>query len=246
MKKAFKRGQIFILNQVDSTNTYAAGLSVNTSEGSIVWALDQTKGRGQGENLWESEPGKNLTFSIILYPAFLSASNQFYISKIVSLAIFDLVSLYADNISIKWPNDIYTDDKKIAGILIENSIKADKIEKSVIGIGININQKNFLSAAQNPSSLSLITGKEYDLREILEILWEKIDFWYTILKEKKLFVIDSDYLKVLYRFNELSNFKGNGKCFKGRIINVNREGIIEISDEEKGLRRFLHKEVEYL
>lgn len=246
MKKIFKSGKIFELDEVDSTNNYASLLSVNTPEGSIVWALEQTQGRGQGKNRWESEPGKNLTFSIVLYPTFLDASDQFYISKIISLALADFISRFAENVCIKWPNDIYINEKKIAGILIENSIERHYIKQSIVGIGINLNQKKFTGNAPNPLSLWQHTGREYNLRETLLELWDLIDNRYSLLIEKNNKIIDNDYLRSLYRFNKIADYRANGKQFSGKIVSIEKEGGIVIRDEKNTIRKFMYKEVEFL
>jgi BirA family biotin operon repressor/biotin-[acetyl-CoA-carboxylase] ligase len=246
VKKVFKNRRIFELNVVDSTNSYASELPPGMPEGSIVWALNQIKGRGQGDSRWESEPGKNLTFSIILYPTFLKAVDQFYISKVISLAIVDLLTLFTDRVSIKWPNDIYAGDKKIAGILIENSVEFDNIKQSIAGIGINLNQKIFASDAPNPLSLAQITGKEYGLKEMLEKLCALIENRYILIKDNGFQTIDDDYVSVLYRFNEPAIYLADGKAFKGRIIGVEPSGIIVVRDNDGIIRKFLHKEVEYV
>ncbi len=246
MEKVFKNRRIFELNVVDSTNSYASELPPGMPEGSIVWALNQIKGRGQGNNRWESEPGKNLTFSIILYPTFLKAADQFYISKVISLAVADLLALFADRVSIKWPNDIYVGDKKIAGIIIENSVEISNIKQSIVGIGINLNQKIFSSDAPNPLSLAQITGKDYDLKEMLEKLCDLIEYRYRFIKDNDFQTIDNDYVSVLYRFNESANYLADGKAFKARIIEVEPSGVLVVRDNNGIIRKFLHKEVEYV
>ena len=120
-------------------------------------------GKGQVGNSWESEAGKNLMFSVLLHPDFVPANQQFLISQISALAVQQMLETFVKPISVKWPNDIYWNDKKICGMLIENDIAGTKLINSIIGIGININQKKFISNAPNPVSLTQITGKEYDL-----------------------------------------------------------------------------------
>ncbi len=160
--------KLFLFESLPSTNSYAAFLLKNEviPEGAIVSAEYQTTGRGQGSNIWESENGKNLLISIILYPSIIYPASQFLISMALSLGICDFLKRFIPDCSIKWPNDIYVNDDKIAGILIENSIMGDKIESTIAGIGLNINQEKFLSDAPNPVSLSLITGKKYDLNSL--------------------------------------------------------------------------------
>ena len=127
--------------------------NTEVAEGTVVLAKEQTSGRGQVNNTWESSYGDNLLMSIVLYPEFLHAGNQFLLSKFVSLAIVDFLSYYLENVTIKWPNDIYVGNKKIAGVLIENSLRGAFISSSVVGIGLNVNQTEFSSSIPNPTSL---------------------------------------------------------------------------------------------
>jgi BirA family biotin operon repressor/biotin-[acetyl-CoA-carboxylase] ligase len=246
MEKPFKSKRIFKLNEVESTNSYALKLPPGVPEGSIVWTLNQTEGRGQGNNKWESEPGQNLTFSIILYPNLLQIENQFYISKIISLAVADFISLFTANVSIKWPNDIYVNNKKIAGILIENIIEGPVIKQSVAGIGININQKKFTNYVPNPLSLSLLTDRQYDLEEMLEMLCDLLEYRYILLKDNEFQTIDANYGDILYRLNQMAEYITDGEVFKGKIAKVEPDGTLIIQDENEKFRRFLHNQVGYV
>ena len=164
MNEENEQPRIIRLEETTSTNNYLRGLVGKESlpEGSIVVTEYQTAGRGQVGNTWESEPGKNLMFSIILYPDFLPANRQFLISQIAALSVKETLDAYVDGITVKWPNDSYWHDQKICGMLIENDLTGHSLYCSVIGIGININQREFLSDALNPVSLVQITGREYD------------------------------------------------------------------------------------
>ena len=174
-----------ILNEIESTNNYANQLILSNAaeEGTVVLTHYQIKGKGQGKNNWESEYGKNLLMSLILYPDFLPAESQFMISKIVSIALIEFLKNETDLVSIKWPNDIYADDRKVAGILIENSIKGQNLSSSVLGIGLNLKQLIFTSDAPNPVSLGQITGKNYEIERVAKIVVELILKWYDKLKE---------------------------------------------------------------
>jgi BirA family biotin operon repressor/biotin-[acetyl-CoA-carboxylase] ligase len=242
----FTRDKIFTFKEIDSTNKYAATLPLDSAEGTVVISEFQTQGRGQGVNFWESEAGKNLTFSIILKPSFLQAFDQFYISKIISLSIADFLSKYAGDISIKWPNDIYAGDRKISGILIENSISGISLMQCIAGIGVNINQERFTSSAPNPVSLKQITGNEYNINEMLLVLLEFIDGYYKILRTEDFNTLDGKYLKYLYRYKKMSDFMAKGKKFRGTIIGVETTGELIILDENGVQRKFMHKEVEYV
>ena len=161
--------QIIKLEETTSTNTYLDNLDVEREqpEGCVVTTYSQIAGRGQRGNSWEAEPGKNLTFSYLLRPDQIAPQEQFVISQAVSMAVVDVLSRYADGFSVKWPNDIYYRNSKIAGILIEHNLSGMSIARTIVGIGLNINQMQFLSDAPNPISLCQITGVEYDLDKFL-------------------------------------------------------------------------------
>jgi BirA family biotin operon repressor/biotin-[acetyl-CoA-carboxylase] ligase len=246
MAKIFENRKVIKLKEVDSTNIYAGRLSGDTPDGTVVWADVQLNGRGLGKNSWEGADGQNLTFSIKVYPTFLKAVQQFYLSKIVSLSVADFIFLYTANVSVKWPNDIYCNDKKIAGILIENSIEKDYIKESVIGIGININQKKFISEAPNPVSLNQLTNIEYDLHELLDVFISIFDYRYKMLQDNEYETIDENYLDRLYRKGIFAEFIAEGQRFTGKITGVDATGELSITDESGKITRFLYKEVEYL
>ena len=156
--------------KVESTNKTSLELQQEEIllDGTVIRAYEQSSGKGQETNQWESEKGKNLTISVVLYPFFIEPARQFLINIFISLSVMDLVSelLPGKNVKIKWPNDIYVDKKKVAGILINNTIKGNSFDYSVIGIGININQEVFKSDASNPVSVKNILGKKIG-RELL-------------------------------------------------------------------------------
>ena len=160
------------INETNSTNNYLQSLcsEQKVEELTVVVADFQTSGRGQRGNSWESAPSKNLLFSTVIFPEFLEARRQFLISQVISLAIKEELDTYTTDISIKWPNDIYWKEKKICGMLIENDLMGRNISQSIVGIGININQEAFHGAAPNPVSIYQITGKQYDIFEILKTI----------------------------------------------------------------------------
>ncbi len=246
MSKVFSRRKVFRLKEVDSTNLYASKLPENTPEGSVVVAEYQTKGRGQGSNKWESTPGENLMCSIILKPTFLKANMQFYLSKAIALAVADFISLYADSVSIKWPNDIYVKNKKIAGILIEHSIESDYIKQTIAGIGININQQQFSKGIPNPISLNMATGELYEIIELLDILISLIENRYVMLKELDFATLDENYLTSLFKYKVKSEYSANGMIFNGTITGVEPTGDLKILDESGQTHLFLNKEVEFI
>ena len=190
-----------ILAETTSTNTYLATLCQKEvcAELTTVYSSFQSAGRGQRGNSWESEAGKNLLFSFVVYPDFLEAHRQFYLSQVTALALHDVLSTYTEGISIKWPNDIYWKDKKICGTLIENDLTGIHISRSISGSGVNLNQERFLSDAPNPVSLCQITGNQYNPREILEQIIEKVTEYYQLLKENRTEVLETRYKEALYR-----------------------------------------------
>jgi BirA family biotin operon repressor/biotin-[acetyl-CoA-carboxylase] ligase len=231
--------EIIRLKEVDSTNRFFMDWlnREKLEEGTLVITDFQTAGRGADGSKWESEPSRNLTFSFVLYPTFLAIEAQFYLNKVVSLGLADLVAeLLPDrsDIRIKWPNDIYIGDHKVAGTLIQNGVKGSQFEFAVIGIGLNVNQLSFQGEAANPVSLHSVTGNAFNLEEVLEKTLEKIEQRYNLLKQGSKQAIDEDYLKNLYRMRQLSGFNYKGSLIQAKITGVNRYGhlILEIPGEK--------------
>jgi len=239
---------IIELERVDSTNTYADNMlqKSDLEEGTVIWALEQFAGRGLNENKWESEPGKNLTFSIILHPDFLSGEMQFRLNKTISLGILDFINSLMSDMAIKWPNDIYVGSRKIAGILIENKIMGSIIKTSIAGIGININQTHFGGEIPNPVSLIQVLRREMTLKEALKAVCQCIGYRYLQLRNGKNEITDNDYNQCLMGFNEWRSFlKKEGK-FEGKIDGVDDFGRLLIETREGDILSFNHKEIEYL
>jgi BirA family biotin operon repressor/biotin-[acetyl-CoA-carboxylase] ligase len=239
---------LIIKNYLPSTNTYASDLLREKSprEGTIVQTNFQSEGRGHAGNKWESEDGKNLLISIILYPTTINPSEQFIISIAVSLGICDFVNRFAGDSSVKWPNDIYVKNDKIAGILIENSVMGEKIENSIVGIGLNINQVLFKSDAPNPVSLKIITGADYILSDCLAELASDLDMRYKQIIAEEFQQIRSEYISKLYRLNEWSAFIDINGRFEGKIVTVTDSGKLVIERKPGKLTEYSFKEVEYI
>jgi BirA family transcriptional regulator, biotin operon repressor / biotin---[acetyl-CoA-carboxylase] ligase len=229
--------------ETDSTNNYAASqlLTKRPSEGAVFVTDSQIDGRGQASNRWESEPNKNLTFSIILYPEFL----EFELSKVISLGVTDYLKELTDNVRIKWPNDIYIGSSKVAGILIENSIRITKISSSVVGIGLNINQQVFKSNAPNPVSLNQITGQIYNLEDSLANLCLKLDGRYQQLRHGEFREIDEDYANMLFRRDVWSSFSDENGEFEGKLLGVDRIGQLRIETQSGKINKYQFKEVAF-
>lgn len=234
-------------NELHSTNNFALELikTQNSSAGTVVLALSQTDGRGQRTNTWESESCKNLTISIILKPEFLPIIDQFKISIVISLGVYDYLRNYLPAVSIKWPNDIYVGSEKIAGILIEHSIMGSTLSDSICGLGLNINQTKFISDAPNPTSLSILTKKEFDLDKELDLLLDCIEKRYFQLLKGGGKDLEAAYLKVLFWMNELHTFSDEKGEFEGEIIGITDFGQLRIATNgEKRIYNF--KEVSFI
>ena len=236
---------IIFREKLDSTNIFASSmLKTNTlCEGTIIRAGIQTAGKGQMGSRWESEEGKNLLISIILYPKNIKTTNQFLISMAISLGVFDFISSYTEGCKIKWPNDIYVFDDKIAGILIENSVMGNSIVDCIAGIGVNINQKKFISDAPNPVSLKLITYSDFDIDNCLNELCQRLNKRYKRLTSGAYNEIIDNYNTNLYRLNKWSSFSDSQGTFTGRILSVNISGIITIETNDNKFKEYLFKEV---
>ncbi len=243
----FNEKNIIFRSEVESTNNYAMQLVQDKAgEGTVVLTHYQNRGRGQCGNYWESEAQKNLLFSFILYPVFLEVDKQFYLSKIISIALTQVLEKYIDNVSIKWPNDIYAGEKKITGILIENLIKGTKLDCSIAGIGVNINQEIFKSGAPNPVSLKQLTGRNYDIQEILHSFFVFFDDWYTLLKNKAFDEIDKVYFAKLFWRKGWHWYRANGRKFEAQITGTGEYGQLILKDKSGKFMKFMFKEVEFV
>jgi BirA family biotin operon repressor/biotin-[acetyl-CoA-carboxylase] ligase len=215
-------------------------------EGSVIRADYQSAGKGYQGNTWSSEPGMNLLLSILLKPRSLPVEQAFHLSRIVSLSLVELLEKHEINALIKWPNDIVTGSGKISGILIENSITGDRINHSVIGIGLNVNQDVFDDSIPSPSSMFLEKGCHFDMILLLEEFRSLLERWYGLLISGGTEGIMQSYTGRLYRFGIPSRFSGERGVFSGRICGVLPAGELEVSTEGGDLLRFGFKEIEYL
>lgn len=229
-----------------STNTEAQ-LLLNKNEatdGCVIVAGAQTSGRGQRGNVWDVEPDKNITLSVVLKPTFLEAQHQFSLNVAVALAVHDFLSGHLpEGGRLKWPNDLYFQDQKLGGILIENTISGRFLQSSVIGIGINVNQVTFLHA--RATSLSLVTGKAFALNTLIEQLLEHLERRYLALRAGAADAQKQEYLKHLYRYQEWHPFEVEGQRVTGQIVGVDSTGRLGIILEQK-LLFFQFKEIKYL
>lgn len=241
--------KIIKLDAIDSTNIFLKELCQenDVEDFTIVITDNQTKGRGQMSSVWNSNIDENLTFSMLTRFEKLSIENQFYISKVVSLAIHETLSaILSVKISIKWPNDILSEQRKICGVLIENSVKKTKIKHSIVGIGLNVNQTVFKDLP-NATSMKLISSRDFNLDELLDKLTSNIKKYVKILNANDFTQIDNLYLKRLYKMNTPTMFRdAKEMVFMGKIIGVSTEGRLQVELETEEIKEFNLKEIQFL
>ncbi len=229
--------KIIHIDETDSTNRWLR--EQGGKDDMVVWADFQTAGRGQGSNSWESERGKNLTFSILLHPTDIPANRQFAISMQVSLALCEALGQHIGDLSIKWPNDIYWRNAKIAGILIENRLHGNTICESIIGIGLNVNQRQFCSDAPNPVSLWQISERETDREVLLKDILSNIR---SLIGQD----VRQQYLSMLYRRTGYHPYTDKDGAFMAKISDVQDDGHLVLQDEEGTKRLYAFKEVSFI
>ena len=223
------------LETVNSTNCYLSELlKKEPNVGEVVVTADyQGSGKGQGGHAWHSMPGENLLMSLLLHPAFLSASRQFQLSRLASLALIDTLKRLKLPAQIKWPNDILIQGRKVAGILIENGISGMNISHTIIGIGLNLNQTEFPDFRMEASSVALEKGLSSNRKEVTEVLLESLMRRYQQLKGGESSKLESQYLEHLFRLNQPGEFRSLGESFTGTIRGLSELG--ELLVERNGL-----------
>ncbi|MDD7886509.1 biotin--[acetyl-CoA-carboxylase] ligase [Flavivirga sp. 57AJ16] len=229
------------LNAIDSTNSYLRKLSAEerVDDYTTVIAKKQTNGRGQMGTVWSSQSSKNLTFSVFKDVSQFYLEDPFYISIVTSLALLKTLRFFSiSRLSVKWPNDILSEDKKICGILIENVIKQNNINASIIGIGLNVNQTKFENLPK-ASSLKMISGKVFDLDEIVHVILKNLKYYFLLLKKGQHDILKKDYEAYLFRKNKPSTFKdGEGAVFSGFIKGISRSGNLQVLLEDDIIEEF--------
>jgi BirA family biotin operon repressor/biotin-[acetyl-CoA-carboxylase] ligase len=246
-KTLFLGKNLIYLPSCHSTNDVAAEKIQKEPifDGTLVITSDQTAGRGQRGNNWEALPGQNITISVVLKPNFLNAISQFSLNIAISLGVYEFLSKYvAENLHIKWPNDVYIGNRKMGGILIENTISGSRLSYSIVGIGLNINQLSFNN--DKAISLRLATQQgEFDLEKLVEELCICLEKYYLQLKNGHAANQKKQYLQHLYRFGETHLFSKDGTQFLGKIIDIADSGqlILEVSGE---IEYFGFKEVSFV
>lgn len=241
------RKHTFFVQATGSTNNLLRQMSLQQAlpEGFLVHTDFQNAGKGQMGNTWESENGKNLLFSILLFPKNIKINRQFILSQLTCLAIKKVLDGYIDDISIKWSNDIYWQNRKMGGILIENSLVREKIEKCIIGVGLNVNQEFFRSDAPNPVSIRQITGKEMDREKILFDIRKELMTLYADLNYE---TIQTLYSQSLYRKEGLYYFQdvATKEVFLARIVRVEADGRLILLTDSNVAKGYYFKEVLFI
>ena len=248
--------KIIHIAETDSTNQWlrnefsAGKLEVYCRESGSLPALNsvvvvtdyQTAGRGCGTNTWESERGKNLLFSMLIHPTGIAANEQFRITEAVSVALCQTLQAYINNkVEIKWPNDIYVGDKKICGILIENRVQGNIIKDSIIGVGLNVNQLNFVSDAPNPVSLANLTGRLFDTAQLLQELLQAFDEEWADGEGAR-----SRYLSQLYRRTGFHRYRDALSEFYAELVTVEDDGHLVLRNIDGYEHRYAFKEVTFI
>ena len=236
---------------LDSTNEEAIRLyqKGDLTIPTVISANYQSEGKGYGNNFWESAAGKNLTFSIACFPEFIEPSDQFVLTQIISLSLLEVVSevIRDKHITIKWPNDLYVADKKIAGVLIRNFIKSNKIDFSVIGVGLNVKQKIFHSDAPNPTSLAIEAGQIFQTEVILKNILQRFgSYMNELTSPAQPESINNLYVKNLYRLKQPNRYKDIEGVFTAEIVGINEFGQLKLISKDGREQVYGFKEVEFL
>jgi len=235
------------LEAVNSTNAYlSAKLRESPDLGRLLVTADyQDFGKGQGDHQWHSKPGENLLMSLLLHPAFLSASGQFHLSRLASLALIDTLKGFKLSAHIKWPNDILIKGRKVAGILIENGISGKNLSHTIIGIGLNLNQREFPVFPMEASSVVLESGINHSRREVTDSLLESLLFRYRQLEEGRTSNLESDYLEHLYLLNQAAEYSFSEEHFTGTIRGISELGELLV-EKDGQIRPYGFREIRFL
>ena len=241
--------ELIHIAETTSTNLAAKALPCETAKQHpirVVWADYQQSGRGQKGTHWEAERDKNLLFTITVEPTAMLAKEQFILSEIASLSVCEALQDYANGFCIKWPNDVYHEEKKVCGMLLENKLEGTKVARSYLGIGVNVNQKVFTGNAPNPVSLCTITGKEENRETLLTNILERFEHYFLIMEKGEFRTIKEAYLSRLFRRNGTHTYHDRQGFFEAKILDVEPDGHLLMQDAEGQNRRYTFKEVKYV
>ena len=213
----------------------------------IIWAERQSAGRGQRGHTWHSTEGENITLSLVLEPTFVPIVEQFLLSEIAALSLVDTMREYGVECRIKWTNDIYVADNKLVGILIEHSLMGDTLSRTIIGIGLNVNQREFPAELPNPTSMALECGTTFDRREVVEALMRNVERWYAVLEHGDKALIEHSYRELMYHRDEEHTYAyPSGEHFRATLRGVRASGELRLEHEDGIIREYAFKEVEFV
>ena len=235
------------LAETDSTNRYAREHTTDAAF-TLITTEHQTAGRGQRGNTWESAPGENLLFSLAFRPTHIPSAQQFVLCELISVALCEVLSTYTGDIRIKWPNDIYHRDRKLCGILIEHDLEGTHLSRTIIGVGLNVNQRHFASDAPNPVSLSLILGHEVEREALLSAI---VSHFVELYRGYTTSLLSRDglhrrYTALLYRKDVPASYADSQGAFTATLRDVAPDGRLLLEDRQGTLRSYLFKEVAYI
>lgn len=246
-KKSDPSLRMIRLDTVDSTNSYLRNYQPAEGEAMTVVVADyQSAGRGQGSNTWESEAGKNLLLSILVHPTMVPVARQYLLSMAGSVALQSVLAGYGEGFTVKWPNDIYWQDKKVSGTLIETTLGGGHIKDCIFGVGINVNQSHFASDAPNPVSLCQIVGHEIDREELLQNIIKMFRRCYALLENGYYGDVAALYHDALYRKHGFHTYRDKDGEFEAAIVEVEDNGHLILRDREDRMREYAFKEVAFV
>ncbi len=237
--------RLYIFEETTSTNDL--GKRESFSHASAIWALYQSAGRGQRGNRWVGGVDDNIAFSVVLEPSALPAVDQFLLSQITALALHGAMSSYGVECSIKWTNDIYVEDRKLAGVLIENTLREGRVVRSVVGIGLNINQIDFDPMLPNPTSMAIVTTLRFDREEVLRTIHAHLMELFAMMERWEIDSIRERYNALLYRRGEMHYYRlPGGELFRARLEGVAPRGDLMLCDERGERQGYQFREVEFV
>lgn len=236
---------IYHINNTTSTNDEARGESYCHMD--VIWSEHQTSGRGQRGHTWHSTEGENLTFSVVLHPTFLPIAEQFLLSEVVALALVDAMAEYGIECRIKWTNDIYARDSKLVGVLIEHSLSGDTLARTIVGVGLNVNQTEFPSDLPNPTSMALQRNTTFEREEVLRCFMRKLEDWYDVLSSGDKQLVECSYVSRMYHLSEEHPYMlPSGEIVRASIRGVKPSGELRLEYPDGTLREYAFKEIEFV
>jgi len=236
---------IYHIEQTTSTNDDARRSQYGHFD--VVWAEHQSAGRGQRGHTWHSHEGENITFSVVLTPTFLPIVEQFLLSEVVALALVDTLADYGVECRIKWTNDIYAQDRKIVGVLIEHTLLGDRLSRTIVGVGINVNQRSFSPELPNPTSMAVECGRVLDREEVLRCFLRNLEGLYAALERGEKREIEERYRETMYHLGEEHTYAySSGERFRATIRGVRPSGELRLEHSDGIVREYAFKEVEFV